>query len=86
MKPATCNAAIGVGLNSVPFFKYCVRFVSTAIKLQKNNPEREIHTGNGVHYTVDYTYDYSDKMFPWQIRECRGSQLSKRGGDDYVES
>ena len=28
------------------------------VQLQKNNPRRETRTGDGVTYTVDYTYDY----------------------------
>ncbi len=35
-----------------------------AVQLQKNNPAKMIRTGDGLHYTIDYTYIYSDKNFP----------------------
>ena len=35
-----------------------------AIQLQKNNPGKLIRTGNGVNYTIEYTYTYNDKNAP----------------------
>jgi len=34
------------------------------VQLQKNNPGKETRTGDGVNYTVDYTYTYNDKNAP----------------------
>ena len=34
------------------------------IRFQKNNPAKVIHSGDGVNYTVDYTYTYNEKNFP----------------------
>ena len=34
------------------------------VKLQLNNPGRIVHLGDGDHYTVDYTYTYSDQKRP----------------------
>lgn len=39
-------------------------FLLPGVTLQKNNPGKEIHTGDGVNYTVDYTYTYNEKMAP----------------------
>jgi hypothetical protein len=35
-----------------------------AVRLQKGNPARVTHTGDGVNYTVDYTYAYDDANRP----------------------
>jgi hypothetical protein len=43
-----------------------------AVQMQKNNPGKVTHTGDGVNYTVDYTYTYND----------RGAPLTKSG--DFV--
>jgi len=34
------------------------------VKLQKNNPEKEIRTGDGDNYTIDYNYSYDSNGFP----------------------
>ena len=34
------------------------------VKLQKGNPARIVHLGDGDHYTVDFTYTYNDKNRP----------------------
>ena len=34
------------------------------VKLQKNNPGKETLTGDGIHYTIDYTYTYNDRNSP----------------------
>jgi len=39
-------------------------FLLPGVQLQKNNPGKETRTGDGVNYTVDYTYTYNDKNAP----------------------
>lgn len=39
-------------------------FLLPGVQLQKNNPGKETRTGDGVNYTVDYTYTYNDKNTP----------------------
>jgi hypothetical protein len=34
------------------------------LPLQKNNPRKLIRSGDGVNYTIDYTYTYNDKNTP----------------------
>lgn len=34
------------------------------VKLQKNNPFRNIRTGDGVHYEISYTYIYNERNRP----------------------
>jgi hypothetical protein len=34
------------------------------VKLQRHNPGRVYYSGTGVHYRVDYTYDYNSKNAP----------------------
>jgi len=34
------------------------------VKLQKNNPGRIVHLGDGDHYTIDNTYTYNDQKRP----------------------
>lgn len=34
------------------------------VKLQKNNPGRVVHIGDGDHYSVDYTYTYNNQNRP----------------------
>jgi hypothetical protein len=46
----------GFGLIHDDFFDHFV--LLPAVKLQKNNPGRETRSGDGIHYTVDYTYAY----------------------------
>jgi hypothetical protein len=39
-------------------------FLVKGLKLQKNNPRKEIRTGNGVNYTANYTYTYNSDGAP----------------------
>jgi hypothetical protein len=39
------------------------------VQLQKGNPAKQIHSGDGVNFTVDYSYSYDDRNRP----------LTKRG-------
>ncbi len=39
-------------------------FLPSGFRIQKNNPRKEIRTGDGVNYTVDYTYTYNDDHAP----------------------
>jgi hypothetical protein len=34
------------------------------VQLQKGNPARQTHTGNGVNFSVNYSYTYDDKRRP----------------------
>jgi hypothetical protein len=34
------------------------------VRLQKGNPARQIHSGDGLNFTVDYSYSYDDKHRP----------------------
>ena len=34
------------------------------VQLQKGNPARQTHTGDGVNYTVDFSYTYDDRNRP----------------------
>lgn len=44
-------------------------FLLPGVQLQKGNPARQTHTGDGLNYTVDYSYTYEDDKRP----------LTKRG-------
>ncbi|MFL5619844.1 MAG: hypothetical protein ACJ79A_15790, partial [Gemmatimonadaceae bacterium] len=57
----------GFGLIHDDFFDHFV--LLPAVQLQKANPRREIRSGDGLNYTVDYTYAYDDA----------GRPLTKRG-------
>jgi hypothetical protein len=39
-------------------------FLLPGVQLYKNNPGKETHTGDGVNYTVEYTYTYNDNNVP----------------------
>jgi YD repeat-containing protein len=39
-------------------------FLLPDVRLQKGNPARQTHTGDGVNFTVDYTYTYDDRNRP----------------------
>jgi len=39
-------------------------FLLHGVQLQKNNPGKETRTGDGVNYTVDYTYTYDSRNAP----------------------
>ena len=34
------------------------------VQLQRNNPAKNIRTGDGVHYTINYTYTYNQQKCP----------------------
>jgi hypothetical protein len=53
-------------------------FLLPGVQLQKNNPGREIRTGDGTNYTVDYIYNYNEKNFPLNKK---GSLLITNGPD-----
>jgi len=44
------------------FFDHLILLPS--VQLQKGNPARVTHTGDGLNYRVDYTYTYDDKNRP----------------------
>jgi hypothetical protein len=39
-------------------------FLPSGFRIQKNNPRKEIRTGDGVNYSVDYTYTYNNDSAP----------------------
>jgi len=39
-------------------------FLLSGVHIQKNNPLKEVRTGDGVNYTVDYTYTYNNDGAP----------------------
>ena len=50
------------GLIHDDFFDHLV--LLPGVQLQKGNPGRQTHTGDGVNFTVDYSYSYDDKNRP----------------------
>ena len=52
----------GFGLIHDDFFDHLV--LLPGVRLQKGNPARQIHTGDGLNFAVDYTYTYDDKNRP----------------------
>jgi hypothetical protein len=50
------------GLLHEEFFEHLI--LLPGIQLQKNNPGKEIRTGDGINYKVEYTYSYNDKNVP----------------------
>ena len=52
----------GFGLLHDEFFDHL--FLLPGVQLQKNNPAKETRTGDGVNYSVDYTYTYNSKNAP----------------------
>jgi hypothetical protein len=52
----------GFDLLHSDFFDHLV--LLPGVQLHKNNPGKEIRTGDGDDYTVDYTYTYSDRKAP----------------------
>lgn len=50
------------GLLHTEFFDHL--FLLPGVQLQKGNPERVTHTGDGVNYSVDYAYTYDEKKRP----------------------
>jgi len=52
----------GFGLLHNEFFDHVILLPETP--LQKNNPGKETRTGDGVNYTVNYTYIYNQKNQP----------------------
>ncbi len=39
-------------------------FLLPGVHIQKNNPRKEMHTGDGDNYTIDYTYTYNNDGTP----------------------
>jgi hypothetical protein len=39
-------------------------FLLPGVRIQKNNPRKEIRTGDGVNYIADYTYTYNNDSAP----------------------
>jgi hypothetical protein len=52
----------GFSLIHDEFFDHLV--LLPGVQLQKGNPARQIHTGDGINFTVDYDYSYDDKGRP----------------------
>jgi hypothetical protein len=50
------------GLLHMEFFDHL--FLLPGVQLQKGNPGRVTHTGDGVNYTVDYAYSYDENRRP----------------------
>lgn len=50
------------GLIHDDFFDHLV--LLPGVQLQKGNPARQTHTGDGTNFTVEYTYSYDDKNRP----------------------
>ena len=54
----------GFSLIKDELFNHQHLFLLPGVQLQKNNPRKEARTGDGINYTVDYTYTYNDKNAP----------------------
>ena len=52
----------GFSLIHDDFFDHLV--LLPGVQLQKGNPARQTHTGDGINFTVDYSYSYDDKNRP----------------------
>ena len=52
----------GFSLIHDDFFDHLV--LLPGVQLQKGNPGRQTHTGDGVNFSVDYSYTYDDKNRP----------------------
>jgi hypothetical protein len=52
----------GFSLLHPEFFDHLV--LLPGVQLQKGNPGREIRTGDGINFTVDYSYTYDDRNRP----------------------
>ena len=52
----------GFSLIHDEFFDHLV--LLPGVQLQKGNPARQTHTGDGLNYRVDYTYGYDDQKRP----------------------
>jgi len=52
----------GFSLIHNDFFDHVI--LLPGVQIQKNNPLREVVTGDGTNYVVDYTYLYNDKKAP----------------------
>jgi hypothetical protein len=61
----------GVSLIKDELFNRQHVFLLPGVQLQKNNPGKETRTGDGVNYTVDYTYTYNDKNAPLKRKGIR---------------
>jgi hypothetical protein len=52
----------GFMLTHNEFFDHLI--LLPGVQLLKNNPGKEVRTGDGAGYTVDYTYTFNDRNFP----------------------
>jgi len=53
-------------------------FLLSGVRIQKNNPRKEVRTGDGVNYTVNYTYTYTNDNAPLTKK---GDLLFTNGSD-----
>jgi hypothetical protein len=54
----------GFSLIQDELFNHQHLFLLPGVQLQKNNPQKETRTGDGLNFTVDYTYTYNNKNAP----------------------
>ena len=66
----------GFSLIHDDFFDHLI--LLPAVQIQKGNPRRVTHTGDGVNYIVDYTYAYDDGKRP---RSKTGDLVFQNGAD-----
>ena len=52
----------GFGLIHSEFFEHLV--LLPGVRLQRSNPRRQIHSGDGINFTVDYGYRYDEENRP----------------------
>ena len=75
----------GFSLLHPEFFEHL--FLLPDVHLQINNPGREIRTGDGVNYQVNYTYTYNDRNLPLtQNGEGIWSQGSENGQQFHTDA
>jgi hypothetical protein len=57
-------------------------FLLPGMQIQKNNPRKEVRTGDGVNYTADYTYTYTNENTPLtktgDVLFTQGSETGQR--------
>ena len=66
----------GFSLTHDEFFDHLV--LLPQVQLQKGNPAKQVHTGDGVNFSVDYTYVYDDKNRP----RTKNGELTLLNGSD----
>ena len=52
----------GFGLIHSEFFEHLV--LLPGVRLQRSNPRRQIHSGDGINFSVDYDYRYDEENRP----------------------